>query len=149
MSELIQPLNREAWLQAATAKIRPIFLGHNYKLPEVVLSVGWPSSGGLGKKRKTIGQCWFGSMTANNTPQLFISPLLDEVATPQGVLATLVHELVHVVAGPDAKHGPHFVKVMKKLGLEGKPTSTTASEDLCARLAQTRKNSSEYQIQSK
>lgn len=128
--------NREAWLQAAVDKLRPMFLGQNYKVPEVAVSVGWPSSGGLGVSKRTIGQCWFGSMTANNTPQLFISPLLDETCHPMGVLATLVHEICHVVAGPDAKHGPQFVKVMKKVMLEGKPTSTNASEDLCERFKQ-------------
>lgn len=134
MSEQI--LNREAWLQAAVQKLRPMFLGHNYTVPEIAVSVGWPSSGGLAKKRKTIGQCWYGSMTADNKAQLFISPLLDEVATADGVLATLVHEVVHVIAGPDAKHGPKFVKVMKQLGLTGKPTATVADEDLIVRLGQ-------------
>ena len=105
-------LNREAWLQAAVQKLRPMFQGFNHVVPDIAVSVGWPSSGGLAKKRKTIGQCWYGTMTANNVPQLFISPLLDEAATADGVLATLVHEVVHVIAGPDAKHGPRFVKVM-------------------------------------
>lgn len=127
-------LNREAWLQAAVQKLRPIFLGLGHKVPEVAVSVGWPSSGGLAKKKKTIGQCWYGTMTEDKKPQLFISPLLDDPTDAQGVLATLVHEMVHVVAGPDAKHGPKFVKIMKPLGLEGKPTATAAGEDLIVRL---------------
>lgn len=129
-------LNREAWLQAAVAKLRPIFLGHGFTIPEVQVSVGWPSSGGLATKKKTIGQCWFGSTTADGKPQLFISPLLDEVASPQGVLATLVHEICHVAAGPDAKHGPKFKKIATKMGLTGKPTSTEAGDDLKVRLQQ-------------
>lgn len=128
--------NREHWLQEATQKIRPIFLGFNFKVPELHISVSWPSSGGLSTKKRTIGQCFYGSMSADGKPHLFISPLLDEVAAPQGVLPTLVHEMCHVVAGPDAKHGPAFVRVMKKLGLEGKPTATAAGEDLIARLKQ-------------
>lgn len=133
-----QPIhNRESWLQAAVEKLRPMFRGHNLVVPEVAISVGWPSRGALSKKKQTIGQCWYGSMTADNKPQLFISPVLDEVCEPQfGVLPTVVHEIVHVVAGPDAKHGPRFVKVMKQLGLEGKPTSTHAGEDLLERLKQ-------------
>lgn len=126
-------MNREAWLDAAVAKLRPVFLGHGYEIPDLRVSVGWPSSGGLATKKKTIGQCWFGTMAADGKPQLFISPLLDAVTEPQGVLATLVHEVCHVAAGVDAKHGPRFVKVMKKLGLEGKPTATTAGADMIVR----------------
>lgn len=126
-------MNREAWLDAAVAKLRPVFLGHGYEIPDLRVSVGWPSSGGLATKKKTIGQCWFGTMAADGKPQLFISPLLDSVVEPQGVLATLVHEVCHVAAGVDAKHGPRFVKVMKKLGLEGKPTATTAGADMIVR----------------
>src|SRR4029079_11501884 len=104
--------NREAWLDAAVGKLRPIFLGHGYTIPELRVSVGWPSRGGLANKKRTIGQCWFGATAADGKHQIFISPILDEkVATPGGVLATLVHEIVHVAAGPDAKHGPKFVKV--------------------------------------
>lgn len=129
-------MNREAWLQAAVEKVRPLFLGHGYKIPEVNISVGWPSSGGLGTKKKTIGQCWFGSTTADGKPQLFISPLLDDVFEPQGVMATLIHEVCHVAAGPDAKHGPAFVKVARKMGLEGKPTATNADEVMVEKIKQ-------------
>lgn len=129
-------MNREEWLQGAVANLRPIFLGHGYTIPDLRVSVGWPSAGGLSTKKRTIGQCWFGAMAADGKPQLFISPLLDNnVESAGGVLATLVHEVAHVAAGPDAKHGPKFVKVMKKLGLEGKPTATVAGADLIARFS--------------
>lgn len=127
-------LNREAWLDAAVQKLRPIFLGHGYTVPELRVSVGWPSSGGLAQKKKTIGQCWFGTTAADGKPQLFISPLLDDPKESQGVLATLVHEVVHTIAGFDAKHGPKFKKIMEKVGLAGKPTATHAGEDLIIRL---------------
>lgn len=129
-----QKLNREAWLQAAVQAVRPWFQGHNFTIPEVAVSVGWPSSGGLGTAKRTIGQCWYGEMTGNNVPQLFISPLLDKPEEPMGVLPTLIHELVHVVAGSEAKHGPKFAKIATQLGLEGKPTSTHAGEELIERI---------------
>lgn len=110
-----------------------MFRGHNFTVPEIAVSVGWPSKGALSTKKRVIGQCWFGSTTADNKPQLFISPLLDDPTSIDGVLPTLVHEVCHVIAGADAKHGPHFIKVMKKLGLEGKPTATTAGEELVER----------------
>lgn len=132
MSEPI--LNREAWLQAAVEELRPLFRGHGHELPPIHVSVGWPSSGGLGSKKRAIGQCWYGSTSEDNKPHIFISPLLDESGEESGVLPTLVHELCHVVAGVGAKHGPKFGKVATKMMLEGKPTSTVAGEDLLARL---------------
>lgn len=129
-------MNREAWLQAAVEKLKPIFLGKGFTIPDLQVSVGWPSRNALGKAKRTIGQCWDGSTTADKKPQLFISPLLDDVTEPGGVLATLVHEIVHAVVGCDAKHGPKFKKAAYSVGLEGKPTSTHASEDLVIRLKQ-------------
>lgn len=128
--------NREAWLEQAVAEMKPLFKGHGFDVPVLRVSVGWPSTGGLAKKKKAIGRCWYGTMAADGRPQLFISPLLDDPKSPQGVLATLVHEVVHTVAGPDAKHGPKFRRVMEKVGLVGKPTATEAGEDLLVRLGQ-------------
>jgi hypothetical protein len=128
-------LNREAWLMRAVEKLRPRFLSAGYTIPELRVSVGWPSSGGLATKKRIIGQCYFGMSSADGKPQLFISPLLDDPKDPSGVLATLVHEICHVAAGPEAKHGAKFVRVMKVLGLGGKPTATHAEADLLARLA--------------
>lgn len=130
-------LNREAWLHLAVEKLRPIFLGHGFTIPQLRVSVGWPSAGGLASagKSKTIGQCWYGTATSDGKPQLFISPLLEDPIAPYGVLPVLMHEIAHTVAGPDAKHGPQFAKIATKLGLEGKPTATFAGEDLIARLA--------------
>ncbi len=132
--KIVPAMNREAWLQAAIQAMRPWFKGHNFDVPEVAVSVGWPSSGGLGTAKRTIGQCWYGETTANGMPQLFISPLLDDPADPMGVVPTLLHEVIHVVAGKDAKHGPKFGKIAKQLGLEGKPTSTRGGEELIERI---------------
>ena len=129
-------LNREAWLQAATEAVRPLFRVAGYEIPPVAVSVGWPSRGATSKTKRVLGQCYFGSMTEDGKPQLFISPLIDDPIAPEGVLGILVHELCHVVAGVDAKHGPQFVKVMKKVFLEGKPTSTVPSADLIERFKQ-------------
>lgn len=128
--------NRESWLQAATEALRPLFRGAGFEVPPIAVSVGWPSRGATSKSKRSVGQCWHGSTTENNVPQLFISPLIDDPVSPDGVLGILVHEICHVIAGADAKHGPQFVKVMKKVFLEGKPTSTVASADLVERFQQ-------------
>ena len=130
------PLNREAWLESAIEKLVPIFRGHGYELPGLRVSIGWPSAGGLGQRKRVIGQCWGAEASTDGKFQLFISPLLDDPKEAQGVLATLVHEIVHTVAGTEAKHGPKFKKIMLKVGLAGKPTATHAGEDLLVRLSQ-------------
>lgn len=127
-------VTREGWLEAAVEKLRPAFKNAGHELPQIRVSVGWPSKGGLANKKRVIGQCWFGATAADGKPQLFISPLLEETGEAGGVLPTLVHEICHVAAGPDAKHGPRFVKVMKAMGLTGKPTATVAGAELLERL---------------
>ena len=123
-------MNREEWLQSAVGKLRPFFLGKNFTVPELYVSCGFPSRNATGTLKRAIGECWDGLQSADKKPQLFISPFLVEAAGPQGVLATLVHEIVHATIGCEAKHGPRFVKAMKAVGLEGKPTATSAGEDL-------------------
>lgn len=126
-------MNREAWLEAAVGVLRPLFAAAEIPCPEVRVSCGFPSTGALATKKRRIGECWDGLMSKDGKPQLFISPLLVETSGPGGVLATLVHEMVHAAIGCKAGHGPKFKKAMTKVGLEGKPTSTIAGSGLLER----------------
>lgn len=128
-------MNREQWLQTAVDKLTPIFRDAGFTVPELRVSCGFPSKGGLATKKRVIGECWDGLCAEDGKPQLFISPMLAAPETPGGVLATLVHEMVHATIGCKAKHGPKFKAAMKKLGLEGKPTATVAGTELLAKLA--------------
>lgn len=125
--------NREQWLNAAVVEFHPFFIGQNLLIPELYVSCGFPSRNATGTKKRAIGECWDGLCSADKKPQLFISPFLFDPMAPNGVLATLAHELVHATIGNEAKHGPKFVKAMKKVGLEGKPTATIAGEILLAK----------------
>lgn len=127
-------MNREQWLTDAVAKLAPVFRAAGLEVPELRVSCGFPSKGGLAIKKKVIGECWDGLCAKDGKPQLFISPMLCEAATAQGVLATLVHEMVHASIGCKAKHGPKFKRAMKLVGLEGKPTATTADDAMVGRL---------------
>jgi len=127
-------MNREQWLTDAVAKLTPLFRGAGLAVPELRVSCGFPSKGGLATKKKVIGECWDGLCAADGKPQLFISPMLCDAATTQGVLATLIHEMVHASIGCKAKHGPKFKRAMKLVGLEGKPTATTADAAMVERL---------------
>jgi hypothetical protein len=120
-------LNREGWLTEATTTLTTLFEGAGYDMPEVRVSVGWPSRKAVSVKNRTIGQCWYGTNTADEIPQLFISPVLGD---PVEILATLVHEILHAALPPGTKHGGAFSRGMRELGLEGKPTSTHAGEKL-------------------
>lgn len=125
-------LNREAWLTQLVERLRPLFEDKGYTVPETVhVSVGWPSKGALSRKKRVIGQCWYPTASADQNPHIFISPVLEQALD---VAATVVHELGHAVLPEGVKHGPGFVKFMKLVGLEGKPTATHAGEQLAGYL---------------
>lgn len=125
---------RESWLQHAKDHlVDDVFMPGGLELPEgVVLSCGWPSSGGLARKARAIGECWAPDASADGkTTHVFISPLLADGVE---VLATLVHELCHAIK-PGAKHGPAFKRMMNAVGLEGKATGTHAGDALKEKLS--------------
>ncbi len=114
----------------------PLFKSAGYDVPIVRVACGWPVRGGLGKKKRVLGECWSKDASADQTSaQIFISPALDEVSADMGVLATLVHEVVHAVVGHKAAHNKVFGKCARGVGLEGKLTSTNAGEKLKAEFA--------------
>jgi hypothetical protein len=127
-------MTREAWLEAMTEAMRPWLADVGAPLPERVrVSVGWPSSRGISKTggSHTIGQCWSANCSKAGTPEVFISPLLDEATR---VADVLLHELVHAAVGNEAGHGAAFARPAKALGLTGKMTATVASDELRERL---------------
>jgi len=124
---------KEQWLNTALTKfIRKHFTDAGYTVPDNVrLSTGWPSRGALAKKR-VLGQAWSAENSADETHEIIISVYLDD---PCEVLATLIHEVVHVVVGHEVGHRKPFVDCMKLVGLEGKATATVASDDLKEKIA--------------
>jgi len=128
-------LSRESWLQAAVGLARPLFGSAGLSLPEVRVACGWPHTGGTAKKKRRIGECWDPTCATDGVSQIFISPYLDDAVGSQGVLATLVHELLHAAVGLKCGHKGPFKKNMEKVGLTGKATATSASEELQVRFA--------------
>lgn len=127
---------REEWLVAACDQLIPALKAAGAgATPKYRVSVGWPkgSRGGKGGSH-TIGQCFCSSASADGTYEIFISPVLAEVTGSQGVLATLLHELVHAFVGIRAKHGKEFRIVAERVGLIGKMTATEAGKELQERL---------------
>lgn len=118
---------REAWLNAAVEGLTEYMrdrLGMPIIVPEIYVSVGFP---GGGQPRKRIGECWRTTSSADKKNHVFVSPILGD---PIDVLATLLHELVHVWDDNENGHTGLFVRTIRKLGLEGKPTATVAGEAL-------------------
>lgn len=123
---------REQWLAAALIPIKKLFAAAKYTVPELRVACGWPSHGGTSRKKRCIGEAWSTEASADGLPQIFISPYLADPVEPCGVLATLVHEVVHATVGNKEKHNKVFGKCARAVGLEGKLTATTASQILIA-----------------
>jgi hypothetical protein len=116
---------REQWLGRAIEMMRPEFATAGAPLPEnLAVSCSWPS----GNPRTVIGECWVAEASSRGYVEVFISPVLDQVAGIQGVLVTLRHELVH--AAGRRGHGKAFKVLAVELGLTGPMTATVASPEL-------------------
>lgn len=124
---------REQWLNWMVKELKPWFSAcGNFQIPEALrVTCGWPSRGGLGTKKRTIGECWSAETSGDQHFEIFISPALEDALE---VGATLVHEIVHTIAGTQAKHKGPFKRIALALGLEGKMTSTNANEELLGEL---------------
>lgn len=110
---------REQWLVESVKLIKEqLFDVHEYWLPPIIrISVGL--CGG-----KAIGIYMDPEQAEDGSSHIFIDPRLKD---PIQILATVVHELVHASVGVECKHKGMFVKVIRALGLEGKPTATVCN----------------------
>jgi hypothetical protein len=122
---------REAYLEKCIELLKPDFEVAGFPLPDVKVSVGFPSRSALGTKKRRIGECWSFKAAADKKFHIFISPLLGNVAE---VLATLVHEACHAAVDTECKHRGPFRTCALSIGLEGKMTETVAGPILKARL---------------
>ena len=121
----MENVTREQWLRDFVEYgFADKFAAIGAPLPENInVSCGFPSSRGLSANRRTLGQIFDPSCSADGTTEIFISPTLD---CPERVAATLCHELVHAAVGVKQGHGPEFRKVALAMGLQGKMTATVA-----------------------
>jgi len=122
---------REAWLETAIKKLIPVFKKAGYIIPKnIKVSCGWPS----GKVGKTLGECWSPNCSKSKSHEIFIAPTLERVHDPVGVVAILIHELIHAAVGIECGHKAVFKRAMKQIGLEGKAKATNANKELCAEI---------------
>ncbi len=92
-------------------------------------SYGFPSSGAFSKNR-TRGEAW----KQKKIEAVFVSPTQFKNGNIIQVLATLIHEIIHIKIGTEEGHRKLFKQEMKAVGLEGKATSTVAGKELTKRL---------------
>lgn len=123
---------REQWLQRAVGLMTPLFKSKGYDVPSVRVAIGWPSSRAKSKRNRVLGECWDKKAADDKLAQIFITPMYKatDACDAMGVLPTLVHEVVHAVVGNKEKHNRVFGKCARAVGLEGKLTSTHASDVL-------------------
>jgi hypothetical protein len=115
---------REAWLMTAIEHMREWFETAGAPLPEMIrVSTGWSKNA----RKGSIGWTWISSAAEDKISNVFITP---EISDSVKVLEILVHELVHVADDCEHGHGAAFKKVAVALGLTGKMTATTATEEL-------------------
>lgn len=115
--------NREEWLNKAARLMAPHFVRAGHPLPQRVrMTCGFPSRMALSTKKRRIGECWDASASGDKHSEVFISPMLADGVKVLGVLA---HELSHAAVGVECGHKGPFAKLVKALGLEGKPTQAS------------------------
>jgi len=119
---------REGWLRAAMDELRPQFASHGYALPENIRYAIAFTSGG---KRGMEGECWHPESSADKHFEIFIRA---DIADPLEVLGILVHELIHTLLPPEAKHGKEFRDIALRMGLEGKMSHAKPAPPLRERL---------------
>lgn len=124
-------LTREAWLELLVAALRPLIEPFERPFRPVAVSVGWPSSGGLSKKARKVGQCWVPT-TTDATANIYISPLLSD---PVQVAAVLLHELIHSILPQEVDHKGDFKTIHRAVGFVEKATGSTPGEELGVKLS--------------
>lgn len=121
-------MTREEWLTAAINALR----SDELPVPDAVrVTCGWPSRGGRAEKKRVLGECWPPLCSEDDHTEVFIAPTISD---PIEALETLAHELVHAAVGCEAGHKGPFRTTATALGLIGKMTSTSAGDELKARL---------------
>lgn len=129
--------DRESWLtEAANLMLDDIIMpvvdasDYDYERPNFRISVGFPKHTRGGK---AIAVCFVREVSTDGVNEIFINPEIDN---PVEVMSSMAHELIHAVDDCASGHQNFFAYVARKIGLEGKLTSTHAGESLEAKLVE-------------
>tara|TARA_R110000764_G_scaffold95834_1_gene179728 strand:- start:1005 stop:1607 length:603 start_codon:yes stop_codon:yes gene_type:complete len=116
-------ITREQWLNLSSVEISKLFKLEGYEYPtDAKISCGWALGG-----QKVVGSCNNRISSEANVNEIFISPIVQDSLEALGILT---HEMIHAIDDCEHGHRGIFVKMMKAIGLEGKPTSTRIGKEL-------------------
>ena len=121
--------HREAWLNDLADKLWPLFVAAGMETrPKVRITCGWPSRrAARNNSSRTIGECWHASVSADSCHEIIVTMGISD---PIDVGAILVHEYVHACLPLGTMHKAPFKRLATAVGLEGKMTATSPSEEL-------------------
>ena len=129
MNEKPKFSERETWLtEGADQILSDIFKDEADNIPKYRVACGYPPRHRGGK---VMGVCINASVSNDETFEVFINPSIEDGLT---ALDILTHELVHVVDMNESGHKGNFVRIARKIGLEGKPTECRAGYKLSKEL---------------
>ena len=135
-------MNREAWLTKAVTKLTKLLAAADApKFKPPYISVGLPSERALARKQPTIGECWSEKGTKTGRCTVFISP---RVENPKEILEIVLHELIHVVIGPERGHDINFQGLAARAGFTSPWREINTTQELDERLAFIAKRLPEY-----
>lgn len=119
-------VQRVVYLDAAYDLIRAELLPEAPARASVAMTFGFPVRGA--STAKVIGECHHLVKAQKQDQKKFICihPAIWKAKDGLVVLATLAHEMAHAALPVGTKHGPAFAKLVTRIGLEGKPTATSA-----------------------
>lgn len=106
---------REAWLLACADKLRPLFERAGAAWPKFRVTMSEIS------QREIVGRCYSPRVSQDNTAEIVIR--LDQTK-PEKLAGILAHELAHASVGVAHGHRRPFVRLVRAIGLDGKPTAT-------------------------
>ena len=133
-------MNRETWLQFAVQQLtEKIFEPVGLKVPEVNVSVSLMSGGLRGSKQSNkggspIGENYSRSISKGGVNEIFMNPLYFSKENSSRTLDVLAHEMIHAIDDNKHGHGKVFRDMAIKIGLTGKMTATTATDELKVKL---------------
>ena len=117
-------MTKEKWLGNAVAEISKYFSQRGYQVPPVNVSIGFTS---YGRRSSTVGECWPKKAASDKRNVIFINPNHRD---SEGIISTLIHEMVHAVDDCEHRHGLEFKRIATDVGLTGKMRSTVPGDEL-------------------
>lgn len=101
----------EEWYRKAVDAFKRTFKDLGYEIPVYDISSGFTDAGT--RVTRVLGQCWTNNASSKGRPHIFLNPRYTE---PVGLIAVVLHEVIHATVGVDQGHRGKFRSVAQSLG---------------------------------